>query len=354
MGAEVAVRLATSCDVLDGNYARRTNSPCHCGLEYDSVYDVVTFFFFQAEDGIRDLTVTGVQTCALPISRCRSSEPARRSGRWRSGRRLRCSPTTPRRRPTCGAGQGEPVMSYWRPPAMARSTASSSARPASGAEPAPGEVARVYLDYGGFAPVDPRVVALMRPFLEGGIGNPSAGHSVGLEARASLESARAKVARLIGGAAAGVVFTASATEANNLAIKGVALRSGERRHIVTSAVEHHSVVNSCRDLEKRGYGVSWVPVDELGRVDSEAVAAALRPDTALVSIQAASGEIGTIQPLREIGRAARARGVPFHVDAVGAAGRLPLSVDEQAIGLLTLSSNALSWPPGSGSLWARP
>jgi len=237
---------------------------------------------------------------------------------------------------------------------MARSTASSSARPASGAEPAPGEVARVYLDYGGFAPVDPRVVALMRPFLEGGIGNPSAGHSVGLEARASLESARAKVARLIGGAAAGVVFTASATEANNLAIKGVALRSGERRHIVTSAVEHISVVNSCRDLEKRGYGVSWVPVDELGRVDSEAVAAALRPDTALVSIQAASGEIGTIQPLREIGRAARARGVPFHVDAVGAAGRLPLSVDEQAIDLLTLSSNDLYGPPGAGALWARP
>src|SRR5438132_12770696 len=107
---------------------------------------------------------------------------------------------------------------------MARSSAFSSARPGSAG---PGAVVpRVYLDYGGFAPVDPRVVALMRPFLEGGIGNPSAGHSVGLEARASLESARAKVARLIGGAAAGVVFTASATEANNLAIKGVALRSG--------------------------------------------------------------------------------------------------------------------------------
>ncbi len=237
---------------------------------------------------------------------------------------------------------------------MARSTASSSARPASGERPAPGEVARVYLDYGGFAPVDPRVVALMRPFLEGGIGNPSADHSVGLEARASLESARAKVARLIGGAAAGVVFTASATEANNLAIKGAALRSGERRHIVTSAVEHISVVNSCRDLEKRGYAVSWVPVDELGRIDAEAVAAAIRPDTALVSIQAASGEIGTIQPLREIGRATRARGVPFHVDAVGAAGRLPLAVDEQAIDLLALSSNDLYGPPGAGALWVRP
>lgn len=236
---------------------------------------------------------------------------------------------------------------------MARSTASSSVRPVS-SRPALGEVARVYLDYGGFAPVDPRVVALMRPFFEGGIGNASAGHSVGLEARASLESARGKVARLIGGAAAGVVFTASATEATNLAIKGVALRSGERRHIVTSAVEHISVVNSCRDLEKRGHSVSWVPVDERGRIDAEAVTAAIRPDTVLVSIQAASGEIGTIQPLREIGRVTRARGVPFHVDAVGAAGRLPLAVDEQAIDLLTLSSNDLYGPPGAGALWVRP
>jgi cysteine desulfurase len=209
------------------------------------------------------------------------------------------------------------------------------------------------LDYAGFSPVDPRVIALMRPFFEGGIGNPSAPHAFGVEAQESLAAARAKVARLFGGTASGVVFTSSATESNNLAIKGIALRPGERRHIVTSVIEHSSVINSCRELEKRGYSITWVPVDETGRVDPDSVAAAIRPDTALVSILAASGEIGTIQPLHEIGRAVRARRVPFHVDAVGAAGRTALSVDDCGIDLLTLSSNDLCGPPGAGVLWIR-
>jgi cysteine desulfurase len=237
---------------------------------------------------------------------------------------------------------------------MARFTASSSERPGRARGQDPAGVTRVYLDYGGFAPVDPRVVGVMRPFLEGGIGNPSAPHSVGAEARASLEAARAKVARLIGGSTDGVVFTSGATEANNLGIKGPALRAGERRHIVTSAIEHISIMNCCRDLEKRGYAVTYVAVDELGRLDPEAVAAAIRPDTALVSVGGASAEIGTLQPLREIGRAVHARGVPFHVDAVGLAGRIPLSVNDLRIDLLTLSSNDLYGPPGAGALWVRP
>jgi cysteine desulfurase len=193
----------------------------------------------------------------------------------------------------------------------------------------------------------------MRPFLEGGIGNPSAPHAVGREAHASLEAARAKVARLIAGTAGGIVFTSGATEANNLAIKGCARRAGERRHLVTSAIEHVSVVNACRDLEKQGYGVTWLPVDATGRVDPAALASALRADTALVSIGAANGEIGTVQPLREIARVLRHRGVAFHVDAVGAAGRVPLPVDECGIDLLTLSSNDLYGPPGAGALWVR-
>jgi cysteine desulfurase len=192
----------------------------------------------------------------------------------------------------------------------------------------------------------------MRPFLEGGVGNPAALHSHGLEARASLDGARAKVARLVGGAAAGVIFTASATEANNLAIKGVARRA-RGRHIVASAIEHVSVVNPCRDLEKQGWSVTWLPVDRDGVVDPEAAARALRDDTALLSIMAANDEIGALQPVRELGRLARARGVPFHVDGVGAAGRLPLSVDECAIDLLALSSNDLCGPPGGGALWVR-
>jgi cysteine desulfurase len=232
---------------------------------------------------------------------------------------------------------------------MARSSASSSERPASSRA----LLTRVYLDYGGFAPVDPRVVAVMRPFFEGGVGNPSAPHSLGVEARASLDGARAKVARLFGGAPGGVVFTASATEANNLAVKGIALRAAGR-HLVTSAIDHISVLNACRDLEKQGYAVTYVGVDGDGRVDPAAVERALRPDTVLVSVTAASGEIGTLEPVREIGRIAHARGVPFHVDAVGAAGRVPFAVDECRIDLLSLSSNDLYGPPGAGALWIRP
>jgi cysteine desulfurase len=212
---------------------------------------------------------------------------------------------------------------------------------------------RVYLDYAGYSPVDPRVIAVMRPFLDGGVGNPAALHSLGQEARAALDGARAKVARLFGGSPAGVLFTGGATEANNLAVRGVGQRA-EGRHIVVSAVEHISVLNSCRDLEKRGYHVTYVGVDPEGRVDPTAVERAVSPDTVLVSVMAANGEIGTVQPIREIGRRLRGRRVPFHVDAVGAAGRIPLAVDECGIDLLTLSSNDLFGPPGAGALWVRP
>src|SRR3989441_1610729 len=201
---------------------------------------------------------------------------------------------------------------------MARFSASSSERLGRTAGP-PAASPRVYLDYAGFSPVDPRVVAVMRPFLEGGVGNPGAPHSLGVEARASLGGARAKVARLIGGTPSGVIFTASATEANNLAIQGVAARA-PGRHIVTSAIEHVSVINACRDLEKQGFTVTYVPVDAEGRADPDAVARWIRDDTAVVSLMASNGEIGTLEPISAIGRLTRERGVAFHVDAVGAAG----------------------------------
>ena len=233
---------------------------------------------------------------------------------------------------------------------MARSTGSSSERPDN---PGAAGVTRAYLDYASFSPVDPRVLAVMRPFLEGGAGNPSASHSLGLEARASLDGARAKIARLVGGAAAGVVFTASATEANNLAVKGFMARAAGR-HVVTSAVEHLSIVQCCRELEDRGCTVTYVGVDAEGRLDPDAIARAVTPDTALVSIQGASLEIGTIQPIVEIGRLVRGRGAAFHVDGVGTVGRQPLAVDECGIDLLSLSSNDLYGPPGAGALWVRP
>ena len=212
---------------------------------------------------------------------------------------------------------------------------------------------RIYLDYGGFAPVDPRVLAVMRPFLEAGIGNPSAPHSLGAEARAALEAARVKVARLCGGAAAGVIFTSGATEANNLAIRGVAGGAGGAR-VIVSSVEHVSVVNACRELERGGAAVVTLPVDSEGRVVLDALRCALGTEAKLVSICAASGEIGTLQRLREIGRLTRAAGVPLHVDAVGALGRVPLAVDAMGIDLLTLSGNDIYGPPGTGALWVRP
>jgi cysteine desulfurase len=211
---------------------------------------------------------------------------------------------------------------------------------------------RVYLDYGGLAPVDPRVLAVMRPFLEGGVGNPAAPHAFGVEARAAVEGSRAKIARLVGATPAGVIFTSSATEANNLAVRGTAQHT-PGCHVVTSAVEHLSVLHACRDLEKRGHSISYLPVDAEGRVDPAAVARAIRPDTRLVSIMAANGEIGAIQAIREIGRVSRRCGVPLHVDAVGAVGRIPLLVDECGIDLLTISSNDMYGPPGAGALWIR-
>jgi cysteine desulfurase len=223
-------------------------------------------------------------------------------------------------------------------------------------EPTGLEPGRVYLDYAGFAPVDPRVLAVMRPFLEAGIGNPSARHSLGAEARESLDAARVKVARLCGGAAGGVIFTSGATEANNLAVRGVTARAraaGSAR-ILLSAIEHISVINAGRDLEKAGATVVYLPVDGDGRVDLAALRAALGAETALVSIAAANPEIGTVQPLKDIGRLTRAAGVPLHVDGVGALGRVPLNVEAMSIDLLTISGNDLYGPPGSGALWARP
>jgi cysteine desulfurase len=193
----------------------------------------------------------------------------------------------------------------------------------------------------------------MRPFMEGWVGNPAAPHTLGQEARESVEGARTKVGRLLGGRPEGVLFTSGATEANNLAIKGVA-RRGRGRHVVTTAVEHPSVLVPCRELERAGFAVTVLPVDGEGRVTPEQVRAALTRETCLVALGAANGELGTVQPWREIAAVARAAGVPVHLDAVGALGRLPLAAEADGVDLVALASNDLYGPTGAGALWVRP
>src|SRR5262245_60225423 len=243
-------------------------------------------------------------------------------------------------------------MSSLRSSRATPSTISWSGKPdrlAAGIRPA----RRAYLDYAGFAPVDPRVLGVMRPFLEGWVGNPAARHSLGEEAQESLQGARAKVGRMVGGRPEGVIFLSGATEANNLAVKGIAFR-GPGRHVVTTAVEHPSVLAPCRDLIKAGFEVTSVSVDREGRVSPDDVQRALRPGTCLVTLGAANAEVGTVQPWRPIAAITRAAGVSLHLDAVGILGRLPVAVEADGIDLLTVSANDLCGPPGVGALWIRP
>jgi len=195
----------------------------------------------------------------------------------------------------------------------------------------------------------------MRPYLEGWVGNPSAVHSLGAEARESVEASRKKVARLIGGLPRGVIFTSGATEANNLAIKGVALRDREQgRHLIISSIEHISVLNPCRDLLKRGWTITALPVDREGLVDPDDLRRAIRPETVLVSVMAANPEIGTVEPTQALASVCREHGVAIHVDVVGAIGRIPFDADAWGLDLVTLSGNDLYGPPGIGALYVRP
>jgi len=211
------------------------------------------------------------------------------------------------------------------------------------------------MDHGAGVPLNSRVFEAMKPYFMENYGNPSSSHSFGNSARNAIAASREKVAQLVTAEKSQeVIFTSGGTESNNLAIKGVAYRNREKgNHIITTAIEHISVINICKFLQKQGFEVSYVPVDKQGVVDLEKLEAAINDKTILISVMYANGEIGTIQPISEIGKLAQENNVIFHVDAVAAAGKVPINVKEENIDLLSISSNDMYGPKGVGALYIK-
>jgi len=212
----------------------------------------------------------------------------------------------------------------------------------------------IYLDYGSTTPLDPRVLDAMLPYLKENFGNPLSLHQFGDKPREAMEKAREQVAALIGARAREIYFTATGSEANNFALKGIAVAHRQRgNHLVISTIEHASVMNSAKTLEKLGFEVSTVPVDKWGLVDPAAVKETLRDDTILVSVMHANPEIGTIEPIADIARVAHERDILFHTDAVMSAGTIPVDVGEMEIDLLSLAGHQFYGPNGGAALFVR-
>jgi cysteine desulfurase len=212
----------------------------------------------------------------------------------------------------------------------------------------------IYLDYNATTPVDPRVADAIEPYLRQHFGNPSSSHIYGRRAHEAVEQARQQVASLIGAQSTEIIFTGCATEANNLAIRGVAQALRDKgRHLITSAVEHPSVAQPFNHLREEGWEVTVVPVDRYGRVDPADVASALRDDTVLVSIMHANNEVGTIQPIKGIAAVTRPRGILLHTDAAQSTGKIAVSVEELEVDLLTLAGHKFYATKGIGALYVR-
>lgn len=212
----------------------------------------------------------------------------------------------------------------------------------------------VYLDHSATTPVDQRVVEAMLPFFSMDFGNPNSLHAWGRKARQAVNQARDEVSRLINAEPSEIIFTGGGSEADNIAIKGVALAKKDKgRHIITSAIEHHAVLDTCKWLEKEGFDITILPVDEYGTIRPEELRKAIRPDTILVTIHFANNEIGTVQPIEQLGNICREQGVLFHTDAVQATGHIPIDVKKLSIDLMTMAAHKMYGPKGVGALYIK-